>query len=163
MSFSRTGIRLLSSTTPRASTSAFRSTFLRQAKPIGRRYAATDSTATPAKRNIFQKLWDSPVGFKTVHFWAPVMKWALVLAGISDFYRPADKLSLTQNLALTATGTIWTRWCFVIRPQNMLLAAVNFFLACVGVTQCSRIFLYRYSQKNKRQPGTVDESLVQTK
>lgn len=51
---------------------------------------------------------------------APVMKWALVLAGISDFRRPAEKLSLTQNAALTATGMIWTRWCFVIRPQNFL-------------------------------------------
>jgi hypothetical protein len=51
---------------------------------------------------------------------APVMKWGVVLAGASDFLRPAEKLSLTQNLALMATGSIWTRWCFVIRPQNML-------------------------------------------
>jgi hypothetical protein len=53
-------------------------------------------------------------------FRAPVMKWGVVLAGASDFVRPADKLSLTQNLALMATGSIWTRWCFVIRPKNML-------------------------------------------
>lgn len=51
---------------------------------------------------------------------APVMKWGVVLAGASDFLRPADKLSLTQNLALMATGSIWTRWCFVIRPKNIL-------------------------------------------
>ena len=51
---------------------------------------------------------------------APVMKWAIVLAGVSDFFRPAEKLSLTQNLALTATGTIWTRWCFIIKPKNYL-------------------------------------------
>ena len=48
------------------------------------------------------------------------MKWGVVLAGASDFLRPAEKLSLTQNLALMATGSIWTRWCFVIRPANML-------------------------------------------
>jgi hypothetical protein len=48
------------------------------------------------------------------------MQWALVLAGVADFARPAEKLSLTQNAALTATGTIWTRWCFVIRPKNYL-------------------------------------------
>jgi uncharacterized membrane protein len=48
------------------------------------------------------------------------MKWGVVLAGASDFLRPAEKLSLTQNMALMATGSIWTRWCFVIRPQNML-------------------------------------------
>lgn len=34
--------------------------------------------------------------------------------------RPAEKLSLTQNAALTATGVIWTRWCFVITPKNYL-------------------------------------------
>ena len=51
---------------------------------------------------------------------APVMKWGVVLAGATDFLRPAEKLSITQNLALVATGSIWTRWCFVIRPQNML-------------------------------------------
>ena len=60
------------------------------------------------------------------HHWAKQMdnddnpKWALVIAGISDFYRPPDKLSMTQNLALTATGTIWTRWCLIIKPKNYL-------------------------------------------
>lgn len=48
------------------------------------------------------------------------MKWSLVIAGISDLARPAEKLSLTQNLALVATGAIWTRWCFVISPRNIL-------------------------------------------
>jgi hypothetical protein len=51
---------------------------------------------------------------------APIMKWGVVIAGASDFFRPAEKLSITQNLALMATGSIWTRWCFVIRPKNML-------------------------------------------
>ena len=51
---------------------------------------------------------------------APIMKWALVLAGISDFARPAEKLSVTQNVALTATGLIWTRWCLIIKPKNYL-------------------------------------------
>ncbi|KAJ6260848.1 hypothetical protein Dda_3509 [Drechslerella dactyloides] len=93
----------------------------------------------------FSRLWNSEVGLKTVHFWAPVMKWGLVIAGISDFYRPPEKLSLTQNLALTATGSIWTRWCLIIKPKNYLLAAVNFFLAGVGTVQVSRILLYAKS------------------
>jgi hypothetical protein len=36
-------------------------------------------------------------------------KWALVAAGVKDLSRPAEKLSLNQNLALTATGFIWVR------------------------------------------------------
>jgi len=75
------------------------------------------------------------------------MKWGVVLAGASDFLRPAEKLSLTQNLALMATGSIWTRWCFIIRPQNLLLAAVNFCLFIVGTIQTTRILLYQQSQK----------------
>ena len=53
------------------------------------------------------------------------MKWGVVLAGATDFLRPAEKLSLTQNLALMGTGAIWTRWCFVIKPKNVLYVAAN--------------------------------------
>nr|VWO95403.1 Calcium-transporting ATPase (EC [Ganoderma boninense] len=37
-------------------------------------------------------------GPKTVFFWAPMMKWCLVAAGLKDLSRPADKLSVSQNL-----------------------------------------------------------------
>ncbi len=53
------------------------------------------------------------------------MKWAIVLAGVADFARPAEKLSLTQNGALTATGLIWTRWCLIIKPKNNLCVFVS--------------------------------------
>lgn len=66
------------------------------------------------------------------------MKWALVLAGVSDFFRPADKLSLTQNLALTATGSIWTRWCFIIKPKNYLYASSFLLLALLFDLTASR-------------------------
>ncbi|KAF2659383.1 UPF0041-domain-containing protein [Lophiostoma macrostomum CBS 122681] len=121
---------------------AFRQPFLRQ--PFLRR---STQTAAGTEQKGFAKLWNSPVGPKTVHFWAPIMKWALVLAGAADLTRPASSLSLTQNAALTATGAIWTRWCFVIRPQNKFLATVNFFLFLVGSTQCARILLYQRSLK----------------
>ncbi|EXJ86449.1 hypothetical protein A1O3_03400 [Capronia epimyces CBS 606.96] len=117
--------------------------------PIFRRYqgtAANPAVESPVQQqSVWQRLWTSEVGIKTVHFWAPVMKWGVVLAGATDFLRPAEKLSLTQNLALVATGSIWTRWCFVIKPRNVLLAAVNFCLALVGSIQCARIFLYKRS------------------
>ncbi|RYP26753.1 hypothetical protein DL768_011588 [Monosporascus sp. mg162] len=129
------------------SPAAFSRTVIRNT--AGRRFQSTSSSSAGAgeRQSWFKRMWESPVGLKTVHFWAPVMKWALVIAGISDFARPAEKLSLTQNAALTATGLIWTRWCFVIRPKNYLLAAVNFFLAGVGIVQCSRIAAYYRSEK----------------
>lgn len=86
---------------------------------------------------------NSEAGPKTVHFWAPVMKWSLVIAGAKDFTRPVEKLSANQQVALMATGFIWTRWCFVIRPRNYLLASVNFFLGVVATVQLGRLYNYQ--------------------
>jgi len=74
------------------------------------------------------------------------MKWCLVGAGLKDMTRPADKLSLSQNIALTATGFIWVRWSLVITPVNYSLAAVNFFVGLSGLTQLGRIANYRYNR-----------------
>jgi len=84
-----------------------------------------------------------PAGPKTVFFWAPLMKWCLVAAGVKDLTRPADKLSVSQNLALAATGFIWVRYSLVITPVNYSLAAVNFFVGLSGLTQLGRIAHYR--------------------
>ncbi|KAG8681470.1 Mitochondrial pyruvate carrier 2 [Ceratobasidium sp. 395] len=72
-----------------------------------------------------------------------MMKWCLVGAGLKDLSRPADKLSVSQNTALAATGFIWVRYSFVIIPVNYSLAAVNFFVGASGLTQLYRIWDYR--------------------
>ena len=87
------------------------------------------------------------------------MKWCLVAAGLKDLSRPADKLSVSQNvgayytcfmtvliihaklittfilpiaiLALAATGFIWVRYSLVITPINYSLAAVSLRTPCV--------------------------------
>ncbi|KAI5198896.1 UPF0041-domain-containing protein [Aureobasidium subglaciale] len=130
---------------------AFRQEAARTGKPIAQRRtyqsAAETNVDPPLNQSRFQQFYHSPVGPKTVHFWAPIMKWGLVLAGAADFARPVESLSLSQNSALMATGLIWTRWCFVIKPRNLFLASVNFLLFCVGATQTSRILLWQQSQK----------------
>ncbi|KAI6778941.1 uncharacterized protein J7T54_003877 [Emericellopsis cladophorae] len=140
----------------RASRPAFRQAF-RQQTPFrsqqfyqgGRRWQSSEAGAQQQQaQSWFKKAWESEVGIKTVHFWAPVMKWCLVIAGIADMARPAEKLSFTQNFALTCTGLIWTRWCMIIKPKNILLATVNFFLAMVGIVQLTRIGLYESSKKS---------------
>jgi len=137
--------------------------FSRTSQRVGRRFQSTAAPTMTAEKSWFKRMWDSPIGLKTVHFWAPVMKWAIVLAGVSDFYRPAEKLSLTQNVAITATGAIWTRWCLIIKPRNILLATVNFFLGTVGVIQVSRILVYQRSIKGQptgEQVEAAKESAV---
>jgi len=93
-----------------------------------------------------------PAGPKTVFFWAPLMKWCLVGAGLKDISRPAEKLSLSQNVALAATGFIWVRYSLVITPVNYSLAAVNFFVGSTGLSQLARIAHYRSTQKGETAP-----------
>ncbi|XP_014772439.1 mitochondrial pyruvate carrier 2 [Octopus bimaculoides] len=93
-------------------------------------------------------LWNHPAGPKTIFFWAPAFKWSLVIAGLGDLSRPAEKLSVTQSTALTATGLIWSRYSMVIIPKNYSLLAVNIFVALTGMYQLKRIFMYRYYQKS---------------
>ncbi|CRK27754.1 mitochondrial pyruvate carrier 2 like protein [Verticillium longisporum] len=133
---------------------AFRARIFREGS---KRWQSADAGAeSQAQQSWFKRMWDSPIGLKTVHFWAPVMKWAIVIAGISDFFRPAEKLSLTQNGALTATGLIWTRWCLIIKPRNVLLATVNFFMGIVGIIQVTRILMYEQSKKGS-VAGVVED------
>ncbi|KAJ5358175.1 hypothetical protein N7541_005333 [Penicillium brevicompactum] len=139
---SRVGFRFVNNTR-----FAFRNASAPFRRPGAQGFRFSSSEAGAAEQqSTFQRMWNSPVGVKTVHFWAPVMKWCLVIAGISDFARPAEKLSLTQNAALMGTGAIWTRWCMIIKPRNVLLAAVNFFLGCVGAVQVTRILMWQRSQ-----------------
>ncbi|KAL1606811.1 hypothetical protein SLS60_004218 [Paraconiothyrium brasiliense] len=119
------------------------------------RQQRNQSTAAP-EQSGFQKLWNSPVGPKTVHFWAPIMKWSIVIAGASDLARPASQLSLNTNAALMTTGLIWTRWCFVIRPKNIFLATVNFFLFLTGATQTTRILMWQRSVKDAESQAQAE-------
>ncbi|KAF8316415.1 UPF0041-domain-containing protein [Clavulina sp. PMI_390] len=102
--------------------------------------------ATAVATSKWQQLLNSPAGPKTIFFWAPMFKWTLVGAGLKDLNRPVDKLSISQNLALAATGVIWVRWSFVITPVNYSLAAVNLFVGGTGLYQVGRVLNYRRQQ-----------------
>lgn len=158
------------STVFRAARPAFRArTFFRQNiqqqnGSTRARWQSTSNGAGEAAGNAIPeswviRFWKSEKGPKTVHFWAPMMKWALVLAGISDFYRPVESLSVTQNAALTTTGMIWTRWCLIIKPKNYFLAAVNFFLGVVGVVQLTRIGLWHQANNKAIVEGGGEDAV----
>ncbi|GAA5975726.1 hypothetical protein JCM10908_005259 [Rhodotorula pacifica] len=109
---------------------------------------AAPAAASHGLSGKMTQLWNSPAGPKTVFFWAPMFKWALVAAGIKDLSRPAEVISVPQNLALTATGLIWVRYSFVITPVNYSLAAVNLFVAGTGITS-----LYRAWDWQRKSPA----------
>jgi len=111
--------------------------------------------ATSAATSRFTAFLNHPAGPKTVFFWAPLMKWCLVGAGIKDLGRPADKLSVSQNVALAATGFIWVRYSLVIKPVNYSLAAVNFFVGMSGLSQLARIANHRYNNPEPTKAPSV--------
>ncbi|KAJ0017491.1 hypothetical protein Pint_09710 [Pistacia integerrima] len=63
-----------------------------------------------------QALWNHPAGPKTIHFWAPTFKWGISIANVADFAKPPEKLSYPQQIAVAATGIIWSRYSTVITP-----------------------------------------------
>jgi hypothetical protein len=57
--------------------------------------------------------------------------------------KPAETLSVSQNIALAATGMIWARYSTQIIPVNYSLFTVNLFVGATGLYQLYRIWDYR--------------------
>ncbi|XP_011497382.1 PREDICTED: mitochondrial pyruvate carrier 2-like [Ceratosolen solmsi marchali] len=91
-----------------------------------------------------QPLWNHPAGPQTIFFWAPVFKWGLVLAGLGDLQRPAEKISISQSTA----GLIWTRYSLAITPKNWSLFSVNVFVAFTAIYQIARAIKYQKEQSS---------------
>ncbi|XP_055692259.1 mitochondrial pyruvate carrier 2-like [Lutzomyia longipalpis] len=106
-------------------------------------YRGIISTADKFVPPKMMPLWNHPAGPKTVFFWAPVFKWGLVIAGLSDLARPADQLSVAQSGSLCATGIIWSRYSLVIIPKNWGLFSVNLFVALSSSVQLLRAYMYQ--------------------
>lgn len=115
-------------------------------------YRALVTTADKFVPGKLRPLWEHPAGPKTIFFWAPSFKWALVIAGIGDLARPAEKLSASQSTALAATGIIWSRYSMVIIPKNYNLFSVNIFVALTGLYQLLRIYRYQQTLKTENKP-----------
>ncbi|KAJ3049156.1 Mitochondrial pyruvate carrier 2 [Rhizophlyctis rosea] len=105
--------------------------------------------------SAFGRFLNHPAGPKTIHFWAPAMKWGLVIAGLGDLSRPAENLSLMQTGALAATGVIWSRYAMVIIPKNYSLLSVNIFVGATGIYQLYRIWQYRQSDAYKLSQANI--------
>lgn len=98
-------------------------------------------------------MWEHPTGPKTIFFWAPMMKWSLVIAGLADIVRPVEKISVAQTTSLAATGLVWSRYSMVITPKNWPLFSVNCFVAITNVGQLARIAYFT----NTRGPSVTNK------
>ena len=61
------------------------------------------------------------------------------LANVADLQRSPETLSLPQQIAIAATGLVWSRYSMVINPVNWNLLSVNIFMAGTGLYQLARI------------------------
>lgn len=62
----------------------------------------------------------------------------ITFSNIGDLKKPAEKISPNQQIAIFATGVIWTRYSFVVTPINYNLAIVNVFMAASAGYQLYR-------------------------
>jgi mitochondrial pyruvate carrier 2 len=49
---------------------------------------------------------------------APTFKWGISIANLADMQRPAENVSYPQQLAVTATGIIWSRFATQVSRLN---------------------------------------------
>uniref|UniRef100_A0A166H052 Mitochondrial pyruvate carrier n=2 Tax=Daucus carota subsp. sativus TaxID=79200 RepID=A0A166H052_DAUCS len=96
-----------------------------------------------------QALWNHPAGPKTIHFWAPTFKWGISIANVADFAKPPETLSYPQQIVVTVTGGIWSRYSGVITPKNWNLMTVSVAMAGTGVYQLSRKIRHDYFDKKE--------------
>eukprot|EP00605_Chrysophyceae_sp_TOSAG23-4_P002220 GSChrysophyteH1.ASY1.ANO1.2463.1 assembled CDS len=94
--------------------------------------------SAPAMPSFVQAVAKSPVGPFTVFFWAPTTKWGLSANNLVDLKKDTDKMSMANQLALSLTGFIWTRYSVVIVPINYNLALVNFVMGTSSVYHLQR-------------------------
>ncbi|KAH7655739.1 Mitochondrial pyruvate carrier protein [Dioscorea alata] len=99
-----------------------------------------------------QALWNHPAGPKTIHFWAPTFKWGISIANVADFAKPPEKLSYPQQIAVTFTGLIWSRYSTVITPKNWNLLSVNVAMAGTGTYQLYRKIRHDYFSEAQELP-----------
>lgn len=77
-------------------------------------------------------------GWFTIFHWCPWFKWAIVIANFKDMTVPAQNISAPQQLAVSLTGFVWSRYVTQIYPFSANLLAVNFFMGISGLVQIIR-------------------------
>nr|CAD7460859.1 unnamed protein product [Timema tahoe] len=82
---------------------------------------------------------------------------SLVIAGLSDLSRPAEKLSVPQSAALSATGLVWSRYSMVIIPKNWSLFSVNVFVAATGLYSFGRAVNPVYCESDGLDHVAIEE------
>jgi len=93
---------------------------------------------------LLKKLWDSPIGIRTTHFWGPAANWGIVLAGLSDINRPVEKISVNMSSAMLLYSALFMRFALRVQPRNLLLFACHAANESVQLYHWTRAVKYNY-------------------
>ncbi|KAL9657539.1 hypothetical protein ABK040_000966 [Willaertia magna] len=94
----------------------------------------------------FKRMWDSPIGLKTTHFWGPFANWSIGLAGLADYDRPPEKVSLPMTIALAAYSAVFMRFALQVKPRNLLLFSCHVFNESVQLYHLTRKVKYEMNK-----------------
>ena len=94
-------------------------------------------------------LINSPVGPKTIQFWAPAANWCLVLAAIADANKPAERISPGMTTTLFFYSGFFMRFAWRVQLRNLLLFSCHFSNASMQLYLLMRRKAWEAEQKAK--------------
>jgi hypothetical protein len=82
--------------------------------------------------------------------------WGMTGAAIYDAnVNGPEKISLTMTPVLIVYSSLFARWAFVVKPQNMMLAACHVSNVCAQVNQLRRAIVHKRSLGQEEEVNTI--------
>eukprot|EP01113_Clastostelium_recurvatum_P007339 TRINITY_DN13412_c0_g1_i2.p2 TRINITY_DN13412_c0_g1~~TRINITY_DN13412_c0_g1_i2.p2 ORF type:complete len:111 (-),score=17.53 TRINITY_DN13412_c0_g1_i2:87-419(-) len=103
--------------------------------------------------NVFRRLWESPVGIRTTHFWGPVANWGIVLAGLIDIKKDPEMVSGSMTTAMCLYSGLFMRFAWMVRPRNYLLLTCHAANETVQLYHLQRKVRYEMNKKKAEEQG----------
>ena len=94
---------------------------------------------------------NSPVGPKTVHFWGPAANWGLVVAGLLDANKPAERISERMTATLFFYSCLFMRFAWKVQPRNLFLFSCHFCNASAQAMLFAKKIKYNAEMAGKSQ------------
>ena len=74
---------------------------------------------------LVKKIWLSPIGPSTTHFWGPVGNWGFLIQGLMERNRHPSKISKNMQVALVMQSTLFMKFALAVTPRNLMLFSMH--------------------------------------
>ena len=99
----------------------------------------------------FRAILASPVGPRTIHFWAPIANWGFVLATIADMQKPMERVSSQMTLTLMCYSAMFMRFAWRVAPRNYILFSCHTANATAQATLFYKKTMWLREQEAEKQ------------